>query len=62
LPLAAVAVAAPGLVPRDGDVYEALEEVALRLRRRPPRELELFVRLEELAGANEVDAATEVRP
>jgi hypothetical protein len=45
--------AASGLVPRDGDVHESLEEVALVLRRRPPRVLERLVRGEVLARPNE---------
>src|SRR5919197_6412617 len=44
LPLAADAVAAPGLVPRDRNVDEPLIEVALLRRRRAPRQLELLVR------------------
>ena len=39
LALAADAIAAPGLVPGDGDVDEALEEVALGAVGCPPREL-----------------------
>ena len=43
LPLGADPPPAAGLVPRNGDVDEALEEVALVFVRRAPRELELFV-------------------
>jgi hypothetical protein len=43
-------------------MHESLEEVALIRLRRPPRKLELLVRLEELAAADESDAVTEVRP
>jgi hypothetical protein len=49
LPLAADAVPAPGLVPRDGDVDETLEEVLLRRLGRAPSILERLVRGEELA-------------
>jgi hypothetical protein len=44
---------AAGLVPRDRDVDEPLEEVALILRRGAPGVLELLVRREVLAAANE---------
>ena len=54
--------AATRLVPRDGDVDEALQEVALFRRRGPPCVLELLVRGEVLAGANEGDAALEAVP
>jgi hypothetical protein len=57
LALAADAVAASGLVPRDRDVDEPLEEVAFLGRRRPPRVLELLVGGEELPATNEVQAA-----
>jgi hypothetical protein len=46
--------AAPGLVPRDGDVDESLEEVTLVLRCGAPRVLELLVRGEVLTGADEL--------
>jgi hypothetical protein len=49
--------AAPRLVPRDGDVDESLQEVAFPGRRRPPGVLELLVRLEVPAGANQLEAA-----
>ena len=61
LALAADAVRAAGLIPRDGHVDEALVEVALGLFRRPPGELELLVRREELSGADQLDAAQEPR-
>src|SRR5205807_5661040 len=48
---------APGLVPRDRDVHESLEEVAFLLWRVAPCVLELFVRREELAGPDQRDAA-----
>jgi hypothetical protein len=48
--------AAAGLVPRDCDVNESLEEVALLRRRGPPRFLELLVRGEVLAGADQLEA------
>ena len=52
LALAADPVPAAGLVPRDRDVDEPLVEVTLLRRRRPPRQLELLVRREELAAPN----------
>jgi hypothetical protein len=61
LPLAPDAVAAPGLVPRDRDVDEPLEKVALLWRRRPPDVLERLVRLEVLAPADQVEPALELR-
>ena len=54
LPLTADTVAAPGLVPRDGDVHEPLEEVPLFGRRRAPDELQLLVRGEVLAAADQL--------
>jgi hypothetical protein len=54
LALAADPVPAAGLVPRDRDVDESLVEVALLRRRRAPRQLELLVRGEELAAANQL--------
>jgi hypothetical protein len=54
LPLAADAVAAAGLVPGDGEVDEALEEIALLVRRGAPRILELLVGGEELTAADQV--------
>jgi hypothetical protein len=59
LPLASHAVAAAGLIPGDGDVHEPLEEVALVCDRRTPRIFERFVRLEVLAGADQVEAVAE---
>jgi hypothetical protein len=41
------------LVPGDGDVDEALEEIALLRGRRAPRILELLVRCEVLARADQ---------
>jgi hypothetical protein len=61
LPLAARTVAAPGLVPGDDDVDEALEEVFLGRVRSAPGVLERLVGLEVLAGAGEVEPAFEVR-
>jgi hypothetical protein len=61
LALAADPVPAPGLVPRDGDVDEALEEVPLLGRCRAPRQLELLVRGEELAAPDELYALLKVR-
>jgi len=60
LPLAADAVAAAGLVPRDGDVDEPLEEVPLLRRGGAPRQLQLLVRGEELAAADQFQAGGEV--
>jgi len=57
LPLAADPVATAGLVPRDGDVDEPLEKVALRVRRGAPGVLERLVRLEERAGADQLEPA-----
>jgi hypothetical protein len=62
LPLAADAVAAACLVPGNRDMDESLEEVAFSGLCRPPLELELLVRGEELAAADQIEAAEEVRP
>ena len=63
LPLTPDAVPAAGLVPRNGDVHEPLQEVALRRLRRPPGVLERLVRGEVLAAADQLDTALErVRP
>jgi hypothetical protein len=62
LPHAAGPVAASGLVPGDGDVDEALEEVALGRLRRAPLVLELLVRGEELAAPDQLNPAPEARP
>src|ERR1700758_2407829 len=48
--------AAAGLVPRDRDVDEPLEEIALLGRRRAPGLLELLVRFEVAAGADLVQS------
>jgi hypothetical protein len=55
LALAPRAIPASGLVPRDGVVDEALEEVLLRGVGRPPDVLEGLVGLEELAAAHLLD-------
>ena len=55
LALATDAVAAPRLVPRHGDVYEALEEVSLEGLRCAPRVLERFVSPEVLAAADQLE-------
>ena len=60
LALATRAVPAAGLVPGDGDVDEALEEVLLGPIRRPPRVLERLVRGEELAAPDQAEAALEI--
>lgn len=44
-----------GLVPRNGDVDEALEKVALLGRRGAPGGFELFVCLEVLAGSDQLE-------
>ena len=50
LPLAADAVASVGLIPGDGDVNEALEEVLLGGLGRAPDVLERLVRFEVLTA------------
>ena len=60
LALAAGPVPAPGLVPGLSDVDEPLEEVALAVGRGMPGVLERLVRLEERAGADQVETALEV--
>ena len=55
LPLAARTVPAAGVVPGDGDVDEALEEVLLRRLGRPPRLLQLLVRLEVVAAPDQIE-------
>jgi hypothetical protein len=59
LALGADAPPAAGLVPRDRDVDEPLEEVALLGRRRAPGQLELLVRGEVLAGADQLEPGKE---
>ncbi|HXY85327.1 MAG TPA: hypothetical protein VEH52_07565 [Gaiellaceae bacterium] len=49
------------LVPRDRDVDEPLQEVALLGRRSTPRVLELLVRREVLARADQLEPARECR-
>jgi hypothetical protein len=61
LALAAHAVAAPGLVPGDRDVDEALEEVLLGRLGGPPRELQFLVRGEELACPNQLEPGVKRR-
>lgn len=56
LSLGADLASAPGLVPRDRDVHETLEEVALFGRGGSPRVLERLVSGEVLARANQLDA------
>jgi hypothetical protein len=60
LALAADAVPTPGLVPGDGHVDEALEEVLLRGVGGAPGQLELLVRGEELAVADQLEPALEI--
>ena len=54
LPLGADLPPAACLVPRDGDVDEALKEVAFLARRCTPCELELLVRGEVLAAPDQL--------
>jgi len=54
LPLEPDPVPAAGLVPRDDDVHEPLEEVLLLGRRRAPGVLERLVRREVLAPPRKV--------
>jgi hypothetical protein len=56
LPLGPDSSAAPRLVPRDRDVHEALQEVALLGRRRTPGVLQLLVRREVLARLDQLQA------
>ncbi len=60
LPRGADAPPAPGLVPRDRDVDEPLVEVALPGVGGAPGELQLLVRLEVLAGPDQVEACEAV--
>jgi hypothetical protein len=57
LALAADAIAAAGLIPGDRDVDEALQELALGRLGRSPRVLELLVRGEILAVADQLEPA-----
>jgi len=57
LAVASVAVAALRVQPRDRDVDEPLQEVALGIRRDAPLVLELLVRIEVGAVANELQSA-----
>jgi CheY-like chemotaxis protein len=59
LPLAACAIAAARLVPGDGDVDEALEEVFLGRIGRPPSVLERLVRFEVKPAAHLLEPATQ---
>ena len=61
LALAAGAVAAAGLVPGDGHMDEALEEVLLRRLGRAPRVLERLVRLEVLPTPDLVEPTPQLR-
>jgi hypothetical protein len=60
LALAADAVPATRLVPRDRHVDQPLEEVLFRRLRGAPRQLELLVRGEELAAADRFEPALEI--
>src|SRR5439155_18287187 len=60
LPFEADPLAAAVLVPRHGDVDEALVEVPLLGCRRPPRQLELLVRVEVAPGPDQGEAGLEV--
>jgi hypothetical protein len=57
LALASDSVFPSGLVPGDGDVDEALEEVPLGVRGRAPGRLERFVGGEVLAPLDQLEAA-----
>ena len=57
LPLHPDSPSASGLVPRDRDVDESLQEVALSGRRRAPCVLELLVGREVLARADQLETA-----
>jgi len=57
LPLAAVLVAAACLVPGDGDMDEALEEIAFLRLRDSPLVFQLLVGLEVRARADQLQAA-----
>jgi hypothetical protein len=59
LALAADVVAPPSLVPGDGHVHEALKEVAFRRLSGAPGIFQLLVGREELAGADQLEAALE---
>jgi hypothetical protein len=61
LALAADAVCPPGLVPGDGDMDEALEEVPLARRCRAPGLLERLVGCEVLAPLDELEAMLVLR-
>ena len=61
LALAASPVAAAGLIPGDGHVDEALEEVALPLVGRAPRRLQLFVGGEVLAAPDQLQPCRKLR-
>jgi hypothetical protein len=56
LPLRRDGLPATGLVPGDRDVYEALEEIALLGRGSAPHQLQLLVRGEVLAAADQLEA------
>ena len=60
LPLEPDPVPAAGLVPRDDDVHEPLEEVFLLGLGRPPRVFERLVCSEVLASPGEVEPAFQV--
>ena len=60
LPLAAYFVSAPGLVPGDRDVDEALEEVALRRLGRSPGVLEHLVGVVVAAGPDQLEPSREL--
>ncbi len=59
LPLAPGPVASAGVVPGNRDVDEALEEVLLGGVGRPPRLLELLVRLEVLAAPDQIETVSQ---
>jgi hypothetical protein len=59
LAFAAHSVAAPGLVPGDGNVHEPLEEIALGRFGGAPRVFQLLVSGEELAYPDQLQATVE---
>jgi hypothetical protein len=61
LPLEPGPVSSPRVVPRDGDVDEALEEVALTWLGRAPEVLQHLVRFEIFGAVDQLEPALELR-